>query len=122
MTDLTNLPTYELIAHAEKWLEQLEYSIGVHWPLRTVSGETAPGDVFRELVKRSQLFIPTPAAQPVKPIIDMDLLRNIWDARNPCHEINQDTGEDMFWNSLALVVKDYLSTVATFYHVVENRQ
>jgi hypothetical protein len=120
MTDLTNIPASELIALAEKWLEQLEYSKGNHWTLRTVAGDTAPGDVFRELIKRSQLFIPTPAAQAVKPAIDMDLLRNIWDARNPCREINQDTGEEMFWGSLALVVKDYLSTVATFYHVVAN--
>jgi len=52
MTDLTTIPTAALIAHAEKWLEQLEYSNGVHWPLRTVAGDTAPGDVFRELVER----------------------------------------------------------------------
>ena len=52
MTDLTNIPASELVTLAEKWLEQLEYSKGVHWPLRTVAGDTAPGDVFRELVER----------------------------------------------------------------------
>lgn len=52
MTDLTTVPASELIALAEKWLEQLEYSNGVHWNLRTVAGDTAPGDVFRELVER----------------------------------------------------------------------
>lgn len=52
MTDLTTIPTAALIALAETWLEQLEYSNGVHWPLRTVAGDTAPGDVFRELVER----------------------------------------------------------------------
>lgn len=52
MTDLTHLPTPALIAHAENWLEQLEYSKGNHWLLRTVAGDTAPGDVFRELVER----------------------------------------------------------------------
>jgi len=52
MADIKYLPTSELVTLAEKWLEQLEYSNGVHWPLRTVSGDTAPGDVFRELVER----------------------------------------------------------------------
>ena len=52
MTDLTHLSASELVAIAEKWIEQLEYSNGVHWPLRTVAGDTAPGDVFRELVER----------------------------------------------------------------------
>jgi len=52
MTDLTTVPASELIALAEKWLEQLEYSNGVHWNLRTVAGDTAPGDVFRELIER----------------------------------------------------------------------
>jgi len=52
MTDLTTVSASELIALAEKWLEQLEYSNGVHWNLRTVAGDTAPGDVFRELIER----------------------------------------------------------------------
>ena len=52
MTDLTHLPASELIAIAETWIEQLEYSAGNHWPMRTVAGDTAPGDVFRELVER----------------------------------------------------------------------
>ncbi len=57
---------------------------------------------------------PKPSPRQVTPDIDMDLLKNIWTAANPTHEINQDTGEDIFWTSLALVVKNYLS------HVVEN--
>ncbi len=56
MTNLTHLPPSELIAIAEKWLEQLEYSKGVHWPLRTVAGDTAPRDVFRELVERVKQY------------------------------------------------------------------
>ena len=42
----------DLSVIAEEWLKQLEYSNGVHWPLRTVAGDTAPGDVIRELVER----------------------------------------------------------------------
>ena len=56
MTDLTTIPASELIAHAEKWIEQLEYSKGNHWQLRTVAGDTAPGDVFRELVERVKQY------------------------------------------------------------------
>lgn len=54
MIDLTTLPTPALIAHAEKWLEQLEYSNGVHWHLRTVAGDTSAGEVFRELIRRGK--------------------------------------------------------------------
>ncbi len=42
----------DLSVIAEEWIKQLEYSKGVHWPLRTVAGDTAPEDVFRELVER----------------------------------------------------------------------
>lgn len=52
MKDLTHLPASELCALAEKWLAQLEYSKGIHWNLRTVAGDTAPEDVFRELIER----------------------------------------------------------------------
>lgn len=51
-TNLSHLPASELIAIAEKWLEQLEYSKGNYWPLRTVLGDTTAVCVFRELIER----------------------------------------------------------------------
>ncbi len=52
MTNLQHMSAADLSVIAEEWIKQLEYSKGVHWPLRTVAGDTAPGDVFRELVER----------------------------------------------------------------------
>lgn len=52
MTDLSHLPASELCTLAKEWLTQLEASEGRYWPLRTVSGETAPEDVIRELIER----------------------------------------------------------------------
>lgn len=35
------------------------------------------------------------------------LLKTIWEGVNPCREINQDTGQDMFWDSVVKVIEDY---------------
>lgn len=33
--------------------------------------------------------------------------KEIWESRNPQHEINSNTGEDMFWKTAELVAKEY---------------
>lgn len=35
--------------------------------------------------------------------------RIIWESRNPQHEINSDTGEDMFWKTMTMCMEEYAS-------------
>jgi hypothetical protein len=42
---------------------------------------------------------------------DEALLKKIWYARNPSHDINTNTGEDMFWKTAFMVFQDYLKEV-----------
>lgn len=34
-----------------------------------------------------------------------------WYSRNPAHENNLDTGEDMFWDTAFMVVKEYINEI-----------
>ena len=34
-------------------------------------------------------------------------LKRIWERRNPQHEINSDTGEDMFWGTVLAVFNEF---------------
>ena len=36
-----------------------------------------------------------------------EILKKIWSERNPQHEANSDTGEDMFFDTVMMVIKDY---------------
>ena len=42
---------------------------------------------------------------------DLNLLEKLWYGRNPCHEANADSGEDMFWETVACVIDDYITAV-----------
>src|SRR6478609_5963577 len=39
---------------------------------------------------------------------DIKRFKNLWYARNPVHENNADTGEDMFWATAELVAREYV--------------
>jgi hypothetical protein len=36
-----------------------------------------------------------------------ELLEKIWWSRNPQHEVNADTGKDMFFDTVKMVIDDY---------------
>jgi hypothetical protein len=42
---------------------------------------------------------------------DEKLLIELWYRRNPSHEINADSGEDMFWKTAFMVFEDYVREV-----------
>ena len=39
---------------------------------------------------------------------DIKLFKEMWLNRNPAHETNYDTGEDMFWATAELVAREYV--------------
>ena len=43
---------------------------------------------------------------------DEKLLIDLWYKRNPCHELNSNSGEDMFWKTAFMVFEDYLREVS----------
>lgn len=43
---------------------------------------------------------------------DEKLLIDLWYKRNPCHEINSNSGEDMFWKTTFMVFEDYVREVS----------
>lgn len=43
---------------------------------------------------------------------DEELLTKLWYKRNPCHELNLDSGEDMFWKTAFMVFEDYVREVS----------
>ena len=45
---------------------------------------------------------------------DLKLLEKIWFGRNPCHETNSNSGEDMFWRTVACVIDDYIGMMKVF--------
>jgi hypothetical protein len=42
---------------------------------------------------------------------DEKLLIDLWYKRNPCHEHNLNSGEDMFWRTAFMVFEDYVREV-----------
>lgn len=52
--DVTKLTDDELVALALRWVNQLNYSLGNHWPLRVIGGGDVPAaaDVFTEVARR----------------------------------------------------------------------
>ncbi len=38
---------------------------------------------------------------------DIDKFKELWNKRNPCHEINQTSGKDMFWDTAEIVAIEY---------------
>ncbi len=43
---------------------------------------------------------------------DEKLLIDLWYKRNPCHELNSNSGEDMFWKTAFMVFEDYVREVS----------
>lgn len=43
---------------------------------------------------------------------DEKLLIDLWYKRNPFHELNSDSGEDMFWKTAFMVFEDYVKEVS----------
>lgn len=43
---------------------------------------------------------------------DEKLLIDLWYKRNPCHELNSDSGEDMFWKTAFMVFEDYVREIS----------
>ena len=43
---------------------------------------------------------------------DEKLLKELWYKRNPCHELNSSSGEDMFWKTAFMVFEDYVKEVS----------
>ena len=43
---------------------------------------------------------------------DEKLLIDLWHKRNPCHELNANSGEDMFWRTCFMVFEDYVREVS----------
>lgn len=41
------------------------------------------------------------------------LLIELWYKRNPCHEFNTNSGEDMFWKTAFMVFEDYIREVSS---------
>lgn len=44
---------------------------------------------------------------------DEKLLISLWYKRNPCHEFNQNSGEDMFLKTAFMVFEDYVREVSS---------
>ena len=49
-----------------------------------------------------------PLVSGALPPYDVELLKRLWVERNPQHEANSDTGEDMFWRTVFMVMADYM--------------
>lgn len=43
---------------------------------------------------------------------DEKLLIDLWYKRNPCHELNSNSGEDIFWKTAFMVFEDYVREVS----------
>ena len=43
---------------------------------------------------------------------DEKLLIELWYKRNPCHELNTNSGKDMFWKTAFMVFEDYVREVS----------
>ena len=43
---------------------------------------------------------------------DEKLLIELWYKRNPCHELNSNSDEDMFWRTAFMVFEDYVREVS----------
>lgn len=48
-------------------------------------------------------------------------LKKAWSGRNPCHELNSDTGEDMFWGTLKMVIDELINTLNALKSYIGNR-
>lgn len=48
-----------------------------------------------------------------------ELLIKMWNNRNPQHEINSDSGEDMFFDTVKMVFEDYIKALSQ--HDVSRR-
>ena len=53
-------------------------------------------------------FPQAPTRYAPLPPYDGELLKRLWMERNPQHETNCDTGEDMFWRTAFMVMTDYM--------------
>lgn len=55
---------------------------------------------------------------------ETEILKELWMNRNPCHEENLSSGEDMFWGTVLMVIKDFnqLSAPAPSQPVGVNEQ
>lgn len=49
----------------------------------------------------------TPAADVQERAKELELFKRLWYNRNPVHENNADSGEDMFWGTAELVAREY---------------
>jgi len=50
-------------------------------------------------------------------VIPMDaetekLLKELWYKRNPCHELNADTENDMYWGTVICVINDLIENLS----------
>ena len=43
---------------------------------------------------------------------DEKLLIDLWYKRNPCNELNKNSGKDMFWKTAFMVFEDYIRVVS----------
>lgn len=52
-------------------------------------------------------------------VSDIELFKHLWYARNPIHETNLDSGEDMFWSTAELVAREYVSDLHLRVNTIE---
>lgn len=73
-------------------------------------------DKMRERFPNIKVYVPAqpfpldkPSKEETKPEVmpEIEKLKRIWNERNPQHETNSDTNEDMFWQTVLMVFKDF---------------
>ena len=42
----------------------------------------------------------------------LKVLERLWYERNPCHDLNSNTGEDMFWSTVLCVFDDLIEEIS----------
>lgn len=49
--------------------------------------------------------------QALNVLSDEELFKRLWYSRNPVHELNADSGEDMFWGTAEMVAREYVAAL-----------
>lgn len=77
------------------------------WAWVRKNNNSIPDDVL-DLMKDSAIAA---LQNKVSDIGAEEVFKTFWHKRNPVHEINSNTGEDMFWGTAELVAREYVASI-----------
>lgn len=77
--------------------EKYQDHVKIKWQRETIEGLQSELSATRERVEKLPY--------------NEKLLIDLWHKRNPCHDLNSSSGEDMFWRTAFMVFTDYLQSL-----------